>query len=159
MRLLHGSYTEILTPDLSKCKGKNDFGKGFYLTPNWKRAWQMGKRSAFLHGGKITVNAFLFYPNIGEKKGLQIKIFEGFVHKRLLMNSLKIENMGNKYNYENVLGEIACYIAKECNLTPSEAIGVVMNDECTDAVIEEIQKSDRIDIEALASRYLTEELC
>lgn len=23
--------------------------------------------------------------------------------------------MGNKYNYENVLGEIACYIAKECN--------------------------------------------
>ena len=75
------------------------------------------------------------------------------------MNSLKIENMGNKYNYENVLGEIACYIAKECNLTPSEAIGVVMNDECTDAVIEEIQKSDRIDIEALASRYLTEELC
>ena len=75
------------------------------------------------------------------------------------MNSLMIENMGNKYNYENVLGEIACYIAKECNLTPSEAIGVVMNDECTDAVIEEIQKSDRIDIEALASRYLTEELC
>ena len=75
------------------------------------------------------------------------------------MNSLKIENMGNKYNYENVLGEIACYIAKECNLTPSEAIGVVMNDECTDAVIEEIQKSDRIDIEALAFRYLTEELC
>ena len=75
------------------------------------------------------------------------------------MNSLKIENMGNKYNYENVLGEIACYIAKECNLTPSEAIGVVMNDDCTDAVIEEIQKSDKIDIEALASRYLTEELC
>lgn len=75
------------------------------------------------------------------------------------MNSLKIENMGNKYNYENVLGEIACYIAKERNLTPSEAIGVVMNDECTDAVIEEIQKSDKIDIEALAFRYLTEELC
>lgn len=72
---------------------------------------------------------------------------------------IKIENMGNKYNYENVLGEIACYIAKECNLTPSEAIGVVMNDECTDAVIEEIQKSDKIDIEALAFRYLTEELC
>ena len=57
------------------------------------------------------------------------------------MNLLKIENMGNKYNYEYVLGEIACYIAKECNLTPSEAIGVVMNDDCTDAVIEESQKS------------------
>lgn len=69
------------------------------------------------------------------------------------------DNMVNKYNYEYVLGEIACYIAKECNLTPSEAVGVVMNDDCTDAVIEEIQKSDKIDIEALASRYLTEELC
>lgn len=76
MRLLHGSNTEILTPDLSKCKGKNDFGKGFYLTPNWKRAWQMGKRSTFLHGGKITVNAFLFYPKIGEKKDFKLKSFK-----------------------------------------------------------------------------------
>lgn len=76
MRLLHGNNTEILTPDLSKCKGKNDFGKGFYLTPNWKRAWQMGKRSTFLHGGKITVNAFLFYPKIGEKKDFKLKSFK-----------------------------------------------------------------------------------
>ena len=68
------------------------------------------------------------------------------------------DNMVNKDDYEYVLGKIACYIAKECNLTPSEAVGVVMNDDCTDAVIEEIQKSDKIDIEALASRYLTEEL-
>lgn len=46
MKLLHGSYIEINKPDLSKCKSHNDFGKGFYLTPNWKRAWQMGKRRA-----------------------------------------------------------------------------------------------------------------
>ncbi len=50
--------------------------------------------------------------------------------------------MENKCNYEYVLGQIACYIAKECNLTPSEAVGVIMNDDCTDAVIEEIQTSD-----------------
>ena len=107
MRLLHGSYTEILTPNLSKCKGKNDFGKGFYLTPNWKRAWQMGKRSTFLHGGKITVNAFLFYPNIGEKKGLQIKIFEGFTTewaKFILQNR---EESGFKHDYDIVIGPIA----------------------------------------------------
>ena len=67
--------------------------------------------------------------------------------------------MENKHNYEYVLGQIACYIAKECNLTPSEAVGVIMNDDCTKAVIEEIQASDKIDIEALASHYLTEELC
>ena len=107
MRLLHGSYTEILTPNLSKCKGKNDFGKGFYLTPNWKRAWQMGKRSTFLHGGKITVNAFLFYPNIGEKKGLQIKIFEGFTTewaKFILQNR---EESGFKHDYDIVVGPVA----------------------------------------------------
>lgn len=67
--------------------------------------------------------------------------------------------MENKCNYEYVLGQIACYIAKECNLIPSEAVGVIMNDDCTDTVIEEIQTSDKIDIEALASHYLTEELC
>lgn len=67
--------------------------------------------------------------------------------------------MENKCNYEYVLGQIACYIAKECNLIPSETVGVIMNDDCTDAVIEEIQTSDKIDIEALASHYLTEELC
>ena len=67
--------------------------------------------------------------------------------------------MENKHNYEYVLGQIACYIAKECYLTPSEAVGVIMNDDCTEAVIEEIQTSDKIDIEALASHYLTEELC
>ena len=82
-----------------------------------------------------------------------------FLHKKIWKNTLKIENMGNKYNYENVLGEIACYIAKECNLTHSEAVGVVMNDDWTDAVIEEIQKSDKIDIEDLDSRHLKEELC
>lgn len=107
MRLLHGSYTEILTPNLTKCKGKNDFGKGFYLTPNWKRAWQMGKRSTFLHVGKITVNAFLFYPNIGEKKGLQIKIFEGFTTewaKFILQNR---EESGFKHDYDIVIGPVA----------------------------------------------------
>ena len=62
--------------------------------------------------------------------------------------------MENKYNYEYVLGQIACSIAKECNLTPSEAVGVIMNDDCTDAVIEEIQTSDKIDIEALASQNI-----
>ena len=27
-----------------------------------------------------------------------------------------------KYNYEEVLGDIAFYIADKCNLTPSEAV-------------------------------------
>ena len=63
-----------------------------------------GQRSTFLHGGKITVNAFLFYPNIGEKKGLQIKIFEGFTTewaKFILQNR---EESGFKHDYDIVIG-------------------------------------------------------
>ena len=44
MRLLHGSNVEIVQPDLVKCQSKNDFGRGFYLTPQWQRAYMMGKR-------------------------------------------------------------------------------------------------------------------
>lgn len=73
MRLLHGSYTEILTPDLSKCKGKNDFGKGFYLTPNWKRAWQMGKRSTFLHGERLLSMRFCSILILVRKMDFKLK--------------------------------------------------------------------------------------
>ena len=62
------------------------------------------------------------------------------------------------YNYENILGDIACYIAKKCNLSPSEAVGVVMNDAYTDSIIETIKNSESIDVESLAVNYLTEEL-
>ncbi len=32
MKVYHGSYTHIDTIDLSKCKPRKDFGRGFYLT-------------------------------------------------------------------------------------------------------------------------------
>ena len=44
MRLLHGSNVEIVTPNLKKCQSRNDFGRGFYLTPQWQRAYLMAKR-------------------------------------------------------------------------------------------------------------------
>lgn len=44
MRLLHGSNVEIVYPDLKMCQSMNDFGRGFYLTPQWQRAYLMAKR-------------------------------------------------------------------------------------------------------------------
>ncbi len=38
MTLYHGSYTEIPTVDLSKCKPGKDFGRGFYLTTSFEQA-------------------------------------------------------------------------------------------------------------------------
>ncbi len=59
MRLLHGSNVEIDNPDLNKCQAKNDFGRGFYLTPQWQRAYLMAKRRAAREGGMTVVNPFL----------------------------------------------------------------------------------------------------
>ena len=36
-------------------------GRGFYLTPSWSRAWEMGKRRKNIkQEGEITVNPFSF---------------------------------------------------------------------------------------------------
>ncbi len=61
-----------------------------------------------------------------------------------------------KLSYENVLGEIACYVAKQCDLTPSEAVGIIMNDERTDTIVENIRGASSIDLESLAKLYLDE---
>ena len=34
----HGSYTEVQTPDLNKCKTGKDFGRGFYITTDKNQA-------------------------------------------------------------------------------------------------------------------------
>lgn len=64
MRLLHGSNVEIKVPDLNECQSMNDFGRGFYLTPQWQRAYMMAKRKAARDGGNTVVNPFMFYPEI-----------------------------------------------------------------------------------------------
>lgn len=107
MRLLHGSYLDIKRPDLSKCKSNNDFGKGFYLTPNWKRAWQMGKRSCALHHGLITVNAFLFYPQECLRKGLHIKEFNGFTTEWAIFILNNRSSSQYKHDYDIVIGPVA----------------------------------------------------
>ena len=38
MRLLHGSNVAVKNPDLKWCQSKNDFGRGFYLTPSSEAA-------------------------------------------------------------------------------------------------------------------------
>lgn len=38
MTLYHGSYCEIVSPNLDKCAPYKDFGKGFYLTTSYEQA-------------------------------------------------------------------------------------------------------------------------
>lgn len=74
-------------------------------------------KTIYANVGKLILMKVTWVFWFPEHPNLDLAIYNiAFVHKRLLMNSLKIENMGNKYNYENVLGEIACYIAKNVTL-------------------------------------------
>ena len=78
MRLLHGSNVEIVQPNLAICQSMNDFGRGFYLTPQWQRAYLMAKRRAGRDGGEPVVSPFLYYPAAAQEHGLKVKVFKGF---------------------------------------------------------------------------------
>ena len=45
MILYHGSYCEVVTPDIGKCSPFKDFGRGFYLTTERSQAEQFAKLS------------------------------------------------------------------------------------------------------------------
>ena len=45
IRLYHGSYCEVIEPDLSKCARFKDFGQGFYLTSFKEQAQSFAKIS------------------------------------------------------------------------------------------------------------------
>lgn len=45
LRVYHGSYMEVEKPELSKCRPKKDFGKGFYVTTNKEQALRFTKTS------------------------------------------------------------------------------------------------------------------
>lgn len=61
MRLYHGSYCRISDIDLTKSRDHKDFGKGFYLTPDFSRAVTMANRSVILNqSGSPEVNPYIF---------------------------------------------------------------------------------------------------
>ncbi|MCD8386613.1 MAG: DUF3990 domain-containing protein [Bacteroidales bacterium] len=105
MRLLHGSNVEIKKIDLNLCKGNNDFGKGFYLTPSWQRAWEMGRRTKDKRGGQIIVNAYIFNPS--QAKGLKIQTFKGFSVDWARFIIKNRESKGLTHDYDIVIGPVA----------------------------------------------------
>lgn len=107
MKLLHGSNVVIDMPDLSKCHSNNDFGKGFYLTPQWNRAWGMGKRRRDFYGGDIVVNKFYFYPKKSQEKGLKILNFSGFTTQWAAFIIKNRHFRDFNHDYDVVIGPVA----------------------------------------------------
>lgn len=96
--LYHGSYMPIHDVDLSKCKPWKDFGRGFYLTENYKQALDFAKKKCNeinKKDGKYIpcVTKFEFIPD----DKLLIHEFED-ANKSWLETVLGYRTKGDKYN-------------------------------------------------------------
>ena len=107
MRLLHGSNVEIAKPDLAMCQSMNDFGRGFYLTPQWQRPYLMAKRRAGRDGGWPVVNSFLYYPTSAQEHGLKVKEFKGFSAEWSKFIILNRSDERFTHDYDVVIGPVA----------------------------------------------------
>ena len=59
--LYHGSNVEIEVINLDKCRPGKDFGKGFYLNPNYEQAHGMAEKAVRISmEGAAIVSAFEF---------------------------------------------------------------------------------------------------
>lgn len=78
--LYHGSNVEINDIDLSKCRKGRDFGKGFYLNPNYEQARGMAQKAVrIMHDGIEIVNAFEFDDAlVKQSNDFKIKIFADY---------------------------------------------------------------------------------
>ena len=114
MRLLHGSNVEIIQPNLKKCQSLNDFGRGFYLTPQWQRAYLMAKRRAGRDGGEPVVNPFLYFPTSVQDHGLKVKDFKGFSAEWSKFIILNRTDESFSHDYDIVIVPVAdAFVDKE----------------------------------------------
>lgn len=132
MKLLHGTNEIIHRPDISKCKSKNDFGKGFYLTPSWNRAWEMG-RKAFenFHRQSISIRQQLHSILLLHTKS------NGYFKENIIMSEQTVK-------IDSLLSELGVYLVSKYGMNPRDAVGMVMQS----SLAEEISKPDSILLDA-----------
>lgn len=75
MILYHGSNQDIEEVDLSKGMRYKDFGKGFYLTPDYNTACRMAKKKTILFDGIPTVMEYELDDKIFEDESICILHF------------------------------------------------------------------------------------
>lgn len=109
--LYHGSNVEITEIDLSKCKPGKDFGKGFYLNPNYSQAYTMAQKTTrILRFGSEIVSTFEFDDSIlSYPDDLKIKIFPEYSDEwaDFVVSNRKNRNDSPIHDYDIVIGPIA----------------------------------------------------
>lgn len=107
MRLYHGSNIRITEVDLTKSKPHKDFGKGFYLTPDYQRAVAMAGRTVAIDGGEPTVTPFIFNQSQCSTD-VKIKVFKGYTAEwALFILENRDKSHEFKHGYDIVIGPVA----------------------------------------------------
>lgn len=78
MKLYHGSNTLVTLPDLSKSKPYKDFGRGFYLTADFKHAQRLAEQRTSYLGGKPFVNEFVFDESLMHSTELKVLLWKEY---------------------------------------------------------------------------------
>ena len=103
MILYHGSYTEVIRPDILHSRRNVDFGQGFYTTPLWEQAEKWCKKFKD-RGQDAVVSVYRF----AEEKLKEYKIlkFESYSEEWLdfILNCRRGEDTSD---YDIVMGGVA----------------------------------------------------
>lgn len=110
IKLHHGSYVGIDRIDLSKSKIGKDFGKGFYLNPDYEQALLWAEsRVRTLQEGEPIVTSYEFDLDRALKAGLKVKIFEDYTEEwaQFVVGNRRNVSDNQCLQYDIVIGPIA----------------------------------------------------
>ncbi|MGL4909189.1 MAG: DUF3990 domain-containing protein [Bacteroidales bacterium] len=109
MRVYHGSYTEIVEIDLSKCEIGKDFGQGFYVTNIKEQAQFWAERKGLDKGTQAYVTEFEFNENAFSHFNLKTLRFAEYDEKWLdfVTMNRNIALQQPVHDYDIVEGPIA----------------------------------------------------
>ena len=108
--LYHGSNIDIEQICLDLCKPGKDFGKGFYLNPNYDQAFKMAvKTRRISRKGNEIVSSFEFDETFLDDGELKVKIFSDYTEEWAEFILANRNNASDKpiHDYDIVIGPIA----------------------------------------------------
>jgi len=109
MKVYHGSDTLIDKINLSKCKPRKDFGRGFYVTKLRLQAEEMAKRVANWNRSQPVVTEFEFDEYVFEDVKFNVLRFEKYTEAWFDFIMLNRLNKSGKqsHNFDIVEGPVA----------------------------------------------------
>lgn len=110
IKLHHGSYVGIDRIDLSKSKIGKDFGKGFYLNPDYEQALLWAEsRVRTLQEGEPIVTSYEFDLDRALQAGLKVKFFEDYTEEwaQFVVGNRRNVSDNPCLQYDIVIGPIA----------------------------------------------------